>query len=141
MQEIELLTSCFQITQMGRDAVMQLIKIAEDSKFRKALENQLTEYQHIFDKAQEMLNARGATPKEISAMAKMAASTSTKMKTLGDKTASNMAELMIEGNTMGIIEITKSLHRCDQVDQDVLDFANHLLDVQRKNVDEMTTFL
>ena len=81
MQEIELLTSCFQITQMGRDAVMQLIKIAEDPKFRKALENQLTEYQNIFDKAQEMLNARGATPKEISAMAKMAASTSTKMKT------------------------------------------------------------
>ena len=49
--------------------------------------------------------------------------------------------MMINGNTMGIIEITKSLHRCDQVDQDVLDFANHLLDVQRKNVDEMTPFL
>lgn len=141
MQEIELLTSCFQITQMGRDAIMQLIKIAEDATFRKALENQLTEYQNIFDKAQEMLNARGATPKEISGMSKMAASASTKMKTMSDKTASNMAELMINGNTMGIIEITKSLHRCDQVEQEVLDFANHLLDVQRKNVDEMTRFL
>lgn len=141
MQEIELLTSCFQITQMGRDAVMQLIKIAEDAPFRKALENQLTEYQNIFDQAQEMLNSRGTVPKEISTMSKMAASASAKMKTLSDKTSSNMAEMMINGNTMGIIEITKSLHRCNQAEQEVLNFANHLLDVQRKNVDEMTTFL
>ncbi len=141
MQEIELLTSCFQITQMGRDAIMQLIKISEDAPFRKVLESQLNDYQTIFDQAQQMLNDRGAQPKEIGAMAKMAASTSTKMKTVSDKTPSNMAELMINGNTMGVIEITKSIHRSENADREVLDFANHLLAVQRKNIDEMTQFL
>lgn len=141
MQEIELLTSCFQITQMGRDAIMQLIKISEDAPFRKALESQLTEYQDIFDQAQQMLNDRGTTPKEISGMSKMAASASTKMKTMSDKTPSNMAELMINGNTMGVIEITKSIHRSENADPEVLAFANRLLSVQRKNIDQMTQFL
>lgn len=141
MQEIELLTSCFQIAQMGRDAIMQMIKIAEDKNFRQTLETQLTEYQNIFDTAQQMLSDRGTTPKEISGMSKMAASVSTKMKTMSDKTPSNMADLMIGGSTMGVVEIIKSIHRYEGTEQQVLDFANRLLETERRNIDEMTKFL
>ena len=60
-----------------------------------------------FTNAAALLAQQEEKPDSIGPMAKMASDMSTKMNTLIDKTSSHIAEMMMQGNMMGVIEITK----------------------------------
>ena len=74
-------------------------------------------------------------------MAKMMSYVSSSAKTMMDNSASKIAELMIQGSTMGITNMTKSVHDYDDSDQDVKKLAEKHIKTEQANVDEMKKFL
>ncbi|MNI90281.1 hypothetical protein D3C73_1477860 [compost metagenome] len=52
-----------------------------------------------------------------------------------------MAEMLIQGSTMGIIDITKKIKEYKSQDQTILGLANKLLQFEQKNIDELKKFL
>ena len=52
-QDMALLNFIYQNAEMGKETIPKLTKIVEDVNFRRVLEDQLTEYQEIFNKAEE----------------------------------------------------------------------------------------
>ena len=54
-QDMALLNFIYQNAEMGKETIPKLTKIVEDVNFRRVLEDQLTEYQEIFNKAEEKI--------------------------------------------------------------------------------------
>ena len=151
--DTNLLNFIYQNVQMGRTTIPQLIADCQDSKFRDALQSQLDEYEAIGDQAACLLARRGESPDSVSPMAKMSSYVMTEMKTMRDPSVSHMAEMMIQGNTMGETTLLRhlrshtnadesgSVNGCRDVDKEVRKLGEKLLDTLRRNTEEMRKFL
>jgi uncharacterized protein (DUF305 family) len=141
MQDNEMLNYICQNAEMGRDSIMHVIKLTDDPKFRGVLETQLTEYQGVYDTADSMLKQRGGDPESVGPMAKMASYVTSSMKTMADNSPSHIAEMMIQGSTMGITKMTKRIHEYDGDDPEVKKLAEKQIKTEQANIEEMKKFL
>ena len=137
----ELLNDVFRNAEMGRDSIMHVIKLTDDPKFRRSLETQLSEYQKVYDSADSMLQERGGKPEDVPAMSKMMSYVMSSMKTINDNSPSCIAEMMIQGSTMGVTKITKRINEYKGHDERVRDVANKLLHTEQVNIEEMKKYL
>lgn len=138
---IELLNYIHQNADMGKDTITQLIGISENEEYKKMLKSQLEEYNAIYDKANKKINDMNKEAKDINAFAKVSTYIMINLKTLMDKSPSHISEMLIQGSTMGIIDITKKLKEYPNADKDILDLANKLLVFEQNNVEECKKYL
>ena len=132
LTEAELLQYIYQTTEMGRDGIQSVLPHAEDETFHQALEQQLTG---------KMLRERGQEPKGLNPMVKASSEMMSAMKTMADHSTSKIAEMMIQGNTMGMTKSLKHLHDYHGKDERVRDLANKLLKTEEANIQQMKKFL
>ncbi len=137
----ELLNYIHQNSEMGIGTIQHLLEITKDEKFKKTLDSQKKEYEEINIAATEKLKERNKAAKDISAFAKASSNVMIDWKTLADKSASHISQMMIQGSTMGIIEMTKKLKEYDNADSDIVELANKLLQFEQKNVEECKRYL
>ncbi|WP_238905680.1 hypothetical protein [Clostridium sp. YIM B02506] len=138
---IELLNYIYQNSEMGKDTLTQLIKMTTDENFKNNLKSQLNEYNSIFNEADEKLKSNNKESKSIGTLTKVSTYISINFNTLINKTPSHMAEMLIQGSTMGIIDITKKIKEYKSQDQTILGLANKLLQFEQKNIDELKKIL
>lgn len=141
LSETQLLNHIYQTAEMGQDGIRSVLKYAGEPKLVDALNSQLTEYEKLQNSAGAMLQQRGEPPKGIGAMAKMSSEAMAAIKTLTDHSVSNIAAMMIQGNTMGVTKSLRTLRSCDLKDERVRDLAHKLLKTERANIEEMKQFL
>ena len=67
--------------------------------------------------------------------------TGVQINTLTDKSNSHIAELMIQGNLMGMIEAQKLLNHSPKMEQEVKDILNEFINMQNNNIEKMKTYL
>ncbi len=151
--DTNLLNFIYQNVQMGKTTIPQLIASCQDATFRDALQSQLDEYETISSEATRLLERRGESPDGVNPMAKMSSYVMTEMKTMRDSSVSHMAEMMIQGNTMGETTLlrhlrshtnadeTGSINGHRDVDKEVRQLGEKLLDTLRANTEEMKKFL
>ncbi len=58
-----------------------------------------------------------------------------------DMQTSKLAEMLIQGSTMGVTGLTRQIRDYDGEDTEVLDFAKKQLKREEKNIDELKKFL
>ena len=68
------------------------------------------------------------------------------MKAMTDRSASNIAEMVIQGSTMGVTKSLRTIRDCDLRDCDLRDngvrrLADRLLETERANIEQMKRFL
>ena len=141
LSETQLLNHIYQTAEMGQDGIRTVLKYAQEPGLVNALNSQLEEYQKLQNSAGAMLHARGEPPKGIGPMAKLSSEAMTAMKSLTDHSATNLAEMMIQGSTMGVSKSLRTIRDCDLKDEGVRDLANRLLKTQEANIEEMKGFL
>ena len=141
LSENQLLNHIYQTAEMGQDGIRTVLKYADEPGLVRVLNSQLEEYQRIQNTAGAMLHARGEPPKGIGPMAKLSSEAMTAVKSLTDPSATNIAEMMIQGSTMGVSKSLRTLRDCDLKDDGVRDLANRLLETQEANIEEMKRFL
>ena len=138
---VELLNYIYQNAEMGKQTIPQLLEATEDGEFRKLLQGQLREYQEIWESAAAMIREENGEAKGLNAMAKISSYLSTSFNTMIDKTSSHMAEMMIQGSTMGVVEITQKIKKYSDADSGVLALAHKLLKTEERNVEELKKYL
>lgn len=141
-KDLEMLSVIYQNAEMGKDTITHLIEITDSVDFRKRLEAQLIEYQGIFDRADQAIQQQKKTAEGIGSFAKISSYMMINFKTLADKSPSHIAEMMIQGSTMGIVDMTKKIKELQsEVSPEVLKLAEKLLKTEQSNVEEMKKFL
>ena len=135
-----LLNHIRQTTEMGVDGIDSVIQYA-DGTFRQALEQQRTEYNKIHSSADQLLRKHGGRPEDVSAFAKWSSELSSGGKTMLDSSQSNIADMMIRGNTMGVTKGMQTMRECNVSDTAVTSLANKLIATEQANINQMKKFL
>ena len=138
---IEFLNYIYQNAEMGKTTISQLIDISEDQSFKHSLQSQFREYNEICNMADNKIKQFQEKSKGIGTMTKLKTYIMININTIKDKTASHIAEMMIQGSSMGIVDITKKLKEYNNAEQDIIELGNRLLKFEQQNIEEMKTFL
>jgi uncharacterized protein (DUF305 family) len=141
VHEVDLVNHVYQTAEMGQEGIRAVRKYAKDPKLTKALDRQSREYQKLQRSAGEMLRERGMEPEGLGTMAKLSSETMSAMKTMMDHSATKIAEMMIQGSTMGVTKSLRTIRDCELKDERVRDLADKLLKTEQANIEEMKQFL
>ena len=109
MNDIELLQYVHETAEMGIEGLNSLDGQVRDDSLRRVLSQQGAEYRQIADQAERLLRSLGDEPRDPGLLAKVSAEVMSTFKTLADPSASNIAEMVIQGNTMGATKSTRHI--------------------------------
>ena len=137
-QTTSLLNTIYQNAQMGVDSTQRLIELVEDKPFLSVLIAQRNRYQDVYDQVIQMADHELKGQKTID---KLSTNMMINFQPIKDKSPSHLAGMMVQGNTMGVIDMTKALRQNADADAPVLSLGERLLQMQRDNVEEMKTYL
>lgn len=141
MQEIEILKEISKDSKMGMDSINMVGEKVQDEKFQKLLNEQHNEYQNIFDRTQEILKQHGETIEDVPTMQKMMGWMGIQMNTMADKSNSQLSELLIQGNDMGIIKGHKLLNGSNFTTPEIENLLADFVRLQEKNIDDLKKWL
>ena len=143
INDMTMLNFIRQNTQMGRQGIMDVLPKVENenSSFTGALNQQMREYESIYDEADKMLGELGGQRENISAMSKISSQMMTTMKTMTDSSVSHIADMMIQGSSMGVTKIIQHQKDYDQSNPRISALADKLLRTEQKNIEELKKFL
>ncbi len=137
----QLLSLTIENAKMGLSGIEHLLKISKDDPFRKTLGNQYANYNSFVQEGADLLRSRGEEVPDLSIPAKVGSYLSTEMNAALDRTTSQLAEMMVQGTTMGIVKLIRKARSLDMADEGSKDFAARLIDYEEKCVEEMKAFL
>ncbi len=137
----DILSSLLKTTQMGQVGIRSVEKAANGEQLKKALKSQLQEYNQIEQETYALARERGWQLAELNPMARTMADMASRSKLMYNKNDSKIAEMMVQGNTRGVIKSLKNLHRYHQNDGQVTTMAQKLLDCENNNIKQMEGFL
>lgn len=136
-QTIQLLQDVLRNARTGESAVDQLLQHAKGEDLRQALKDETRQYTTFAEEARNQLAAAGGEPEPVGVMARAGMWMGIEMKTIMDATDSHLAELVIQGATMGITEMTKALNSRPNASSEARTLAQRFVDWQRKEIDGM----
>ncbi len=137
----KLLRAVRKNAEMGLGTIPEVLEVTGDPALRETLRRQLREYEDISGQAEQLLDRRGCDAGDNSEMRDFMSGVMVKVKTLADRSASHIAEMMIQGSTMGTIQITRHLHSCREADREACDLAHRLLETEENNIRQLKRYL
>lgn len=138
-----LLEEFYKITSMGVTSLTDIMNRVKDKTFREELTRQIETYSQYTDKIGKLLYRDGKTPKEENMMTKLWAKIGTAMNTMNDSTTSHLAQMVIEGNTMGITEGTRLMREYENTScsEEALSIARDVIRFLEDSVEKTKAFL
>ncbi|MBD9184927.1 MAG: hypothetical protein EGQ26_04670 [Clostridiales bacterium] len=137
----QLLSSLLKTTQMGQIGIRSVLDTSMRPSLRKALESQLAEYDAIETEAHSIASQRGWELAELDPAVRTMSNMMTRMKLTGHNADSKIADMMIQGNTKGMVKGLKDIHQFAQQDGPVCALSQKLLDTETANIRQMQNFL
>lgn len=132
----ELLEEVIYGAQMGLSACQTLLTKTRDADMLGSLNAQIEQYSAVKSDAENEMRSRGYKT-ETCAVGEMGLKLGVHMNTLIDSSPSHIAEMLIEGSTMGVIDITRAQNRFTGADENVAGIAQRLCDIERGNIEAM----
>ena len=105
---LSLLEAVVQNTEMGKNTLEQIVPMTDDVQFKAELLRERNIYRELNQEAHTAIEACGGTAQGQSAMAKLNTIMGIGMKTLTDKSTRNLAEMLSEGSSQGVMDCIKS---------------------------------
>ena len=105
---LSLLEDVVQNTEMGKNTLEQIVPMTDDVQFKAELLRERNIYRELNQEAHTAIEACGGTAQGQSAMAKLNTRMGIGMKTLTDKSTRNLAEMLSEGSSQGVMDCIKS---------------------------------
>ena len=126
---------------MGMDAIHFILDKVEDENLKQVLNNQYKKYEDISNQICELYpKYSDKEPHETNAVNKVLTWYGVEMKTLMDNSSSKIAELLLQGTNMGIIEGRKILNN-KELDSKVHKIAQEYVDMQEDALEKLKEFL
>ena len=126
---------------MGQIGIRSVQDSASNEELKKALSDQLREYDSIESEAHAIASRRGWEVAELNKGVKAMSDMMTRMKLMYGSSDSKIAGMMIQGNTRGVIKGLKNLHRYQQQDKEISCLSQKLLDCENANIRQMEEYL
>lgn len=138
----EALVNIYKNAHIALQSLSNLTPEVVDLDFKQELLDQYEGYEKIIGEISRYMKEHDMEPKDINPLKKAMIWSSIKMNTLADKSKSHMADMMVQGTVMGIVELTQLKNESGSVlNEDVLDFADRLLALEEGYEEKLKTYL
>lgn len=139
-RNIELLNYIYNNAKIGSQSIAQILPKINNKNLQDTLLGQLSGYQNVVNKASEMLMNLNSTPKECF-IDKISQKTGIAVNTMTDTSASHIAQVMINENTSGVIELTKKTNQISDCHQNICKLCDDLVKIQEDGTQNLKKFL
>lgn len=136
-----MLSSVLKTTQMGQIGIRSVLDHSTKPGLKSALESQLREYDAIENEAHSIASQRGWEVPELDPAVRKMTDMMTRMKLMRKNPDSKIAEMMIKGNTKGIIKGLRNTHQFPGQDERVGSLSQKLMDTENSNIQQMKDYL
>ena len=137
----EILSSILKTTQMGQVGIRSVQDKAVGTGLQKALESQLKEYDSIETQAHALASQRGWQLPELQAGVRLMSDMASRMKLSYGQSDSKIADMMILGNTRGMVKGLKNMHHWSEHDSQIENLSQKLIETEVANIRQMQPFL
>jgi hypothetical protein len=137
----DFLAEIYRGANMGVQTINSILMKVTDNTIYNELKYQLRSYEEIANEAYVEIMKRNSKPKDISMIDKMSAKMSIGINTFINSKPSHIADMLIKGNKMGVIGITKSLNSHEDADVDIKSLADRFVKLEQDNIDRLKRFL
>ncbi len=127
--------------KMGMDSISFVSPKVGEPVMKDNLSYQYTQYQNIVDKVADEFSKYSQIPDEENMATKAMGWMGINFNTITDKSNSHIAEMLIQGTTMGIIEGRKLLNHNPKADKEVKNLLHEFVCFQENNIEKMKEFL
>lgn len=137
----ELLDVIYKNVRMATLAIDSIQDKFDNKKLLELIKKQNAKYEEITHECENLAGERKYELSDVNVMAKMMSSSSINVKTYFDNSTSHIAEMMIKGTNMGIIDIVKKTGDFKNASPKILNIARDLQKAEEEFVDSLKTFL
>lgn len=141
MNEIDILKEINKNSKTGIEGLNYTLEKVKDTNLKDLLYKEKDEYQNIYDRTKELLIQKNKETEDIKPMQKLMSWMGIELNTLTDKSNSQIAEILIQGNDMGIIKGTKLLNNMQFQDEQIKNILEDFIRLQQKNIDDLKKYL
>ena len=142
--EVNVLDELNKGASMGKDAIHYIMDKVEDDSLKKELNRQYHKYKVISDEIHklypEYAENEESEPHETNAMTRFMTWAGIEMKTMNDDTTSHLAEILMQGTNMGIIEGRRLLNHKGE-DENINRLLDEYVEMQEEAVEKLKEFL
>ena len=140
----ELLTYIYQVASMGVKSTTTLINTIKNTnnKIKKIVEDELKEYESFLKESKRLLKKNKIVPKDKGFMVELMSKMGIKMEMLKDNSDPSIAEMLIQGFTMGVVEMEHKIDRYkENADRSIIKLAKRLLKYQQESIEILKPYL
>lgn len=143
-ENMELLNFVYENAEMGVHTLNILSDTLRkrDNKIKGLIEDELKEYNNFLKESEKLLKKNKIEPKKTNLMAKLSSKMGITMETMKDNSDPAIASMVIEGLTMGIVEMqTKIKNYKKLVDKKILKLSIKFLKFQEEEIEKLKIFM
>ena len=139
----QVLTAVYKNVKMASDSILDLMPKVKDEKLKSDMTVQLSVLEAFASRAAKHLAEEGVKPEEEGVLTKLSAKWGTMMNTMRDSTTSHLAEMMVEGATMGVNDMMRVLREAENstVSESALRLTRDVCAFEEKMVQDMREYL
>ncbi|MEG0978525.1 MAG: hypothetical protein RR911_00650 [Oscillospiraceae bacterium] len=140
-REVEFLNKIYENAQMGGESIGYLTGKIGDEGMLSDLQMQHKQYTELSSKASEKLAKLSEIPKSSSPMTQAGIWSGVQLNTLVDKSNDHIAEMMIQGSMMGVVDMSRTLKQYSDISQSTKKLGEELVKLEENNVQRMKEYL
>lgn len=127
--------------KMGMDSISTISEKVQDDKFKDDLIYQYNQYNDILNRVNTELQNFKDLPSELPPIQKFAGYMDIQISTMNDKSNSNIAEMLIKGTNMGIIEGVKLKNKNPYANQTTQKILDDFIQFQENTIEKLKKYL
>ena len=143
-ENVELLTYLYQDADMALSSLTLLInKInKKDNKIKKIVEGIIKGYENYLKEVKKYMKDNNYELKKKPLISKMGAYFGVNMEVMKDNSDSRIADMLIQGLTMGVLNVTKKINNYKgDANKDILKLAHEFKDFQQEAINMLKKYL
>lgn len=141
---MELVAYIYQDAEMACHTLTKTLEELKekDNKIKPTIEHLLEGYERYLEESKQYLEKGNGECKTTGMMAKMGADMGIKKEVLQDNSDASMAEMLIQGISMGTLEMEKKIKNYkEDAEKEYLKFAKDFYKFQQDNLEALKKFL
>ena len=139
----KLLKDIYQNVRMSADSLLDLLPHVQDERLKSDLTVQISVYESFSARAVKEMENISLTPTEPKPLTRFSAKMGTFWHTLKDPSTPHIAQMVLEGTTMGVGELLRALRDGENagVSENILTLARDVCAYQERITDEIKAYL
>ena len=140
-QSARLVKTMCETARMGAEAVGMLMNKADDEGIRNTMLKQKAMYEQFDREGERILKSAGESIRRSGPLARAGTWMGIQMDTMLDNTPSHLADMLIQGSTMGVIEITRAKSENPDAGKEAVGLADEYLKCENDNIESLKEYL